>query len=882
MLSDDQSCAAHSDLMPELGEALRGLAVIERARRTSSDGARPWSDRWSSVATDSFPGYELLREIHRGGQGIVYCARQHSTDRDVALKVLLDGAFAGSLDRGRFEREVKLLAALRHPNIVTIHDSGTAAGHFFFVMDYIAGQPLDLYTSGRPRSIKQTLMLFSKICDAVNAAHARGIIHRDLKPANIRVDERGEPYILDFGLAKVARPQTGAEEIATHAATLTGQFVGSLPWAAPEQADGSPTRIETRTDVYALGVILYQLLTDEFPYRVVGPMHEVVQRILREAPLPPRKLRRDIDEELETIVLKCLSKEPQRRYQTAGELGRDIERYLRGEPLDAQRDSLAYLLRKSLRRHWVSASTAVAFVLVIAAGLAVSLTLWRTAAIDRDEAIAARQAEETARGHATQEAARAGSVNDFLQAMLASADPDAGGGRDLTVRTVLDEAARRIESAATAPPPQVEAAVRMTLGRSYLSLTYFDAAEQHLERARQLHEQLYGPHSEAYATSLQWLGVLQRKRGDLAGAEKLQCEALTLFRRLKREENALAGYASAELALVIGSQGRRDESIALTHQAIEILQRTLGREHVDVVELESTLAAHLPEQQGALDLAQRAVEATRAAYGDAHPRVARSLRRLAGGLLARGNQDAAQERYEEALALLRASFGDANHATLECVTDLVFLHAMRGEHEQAFALSAEFLPAADATYGTPSAYGLYHLQMYAKVLRRAGDLEGCERTYREGIEASRSAPLSGSGSALAFRQNLADLLLDRGAFQEAATLVEETQTMADERPGNFSPTMVGRSKCQRGEILIGSGKFAEAEALIVEGVRQIRATRLASESNRQRAAQAVIHLYEAWHAAEPGMGHDEQAAEWRAALLTAPTAPDAPASSPTR
>jgi tetratricopeptide (TPR) repeat protein len=651
--------------------------------------------------------------------------------------------------------------------------------------------------------------------------------------------------------------------------TATGQFVGSLPWAAPEQADASPAGIETRTDVYSLGVVLYQMLTGEFPYLVTGPMHEVVGRIIRDAPLAPRKLRRDIDEELETIVLQCLNKEPQRRYQTAGELGRDIEHYLRGEPLDAKRDSLPYLLRKSLRRHWLSASTAAAFVFVIAIGLAISLALWSAAAHDRDKAIEARRSEELARGQATDEAARATSVNEFLQTMLASADPDTGGGRELTVRAVLDDAARRIESPITAPRPQIEAALRMTIGLAYLSLTHFDAAERHLERARQLHEQLYGTTSEPYATSLQWLGILQRKRGDLAGAEKMQRDALALFRQSQLGNNTLAGYTLAELALVLKSQGRRDESIVLTREAIRTLRTALGPEHVDVIELESALAENLHDQSDAVDLARRAVAASRVAYGDAHPRVARSLRRLAGGLLARGERRAAQEHYEEALRLLRASFGDANQATLECVEDLVFLHSNSSAHEEALALSEEFLPAADATYGSPSAYRLYHLQLYSTVQRRAGDMVGCERTYREGIEASRIAPFSDPGPAVAFRQNLAELLLDRGACQEAAPLVEETQTMADERPGNFSPTTIGRIKCQRGEVLMCGGNFAEAEALVIEGVRQIRGTRLASEANRQRAARTIIRLYELWHAAEPEMGHALQAAKWRTELETA-------------
>lgn len=387
---DEDICAAHPDLLPELADELRTLRVIERARtsrnRRHTAVVCYATNGGLSVPADAFPGYELQHEIHRGGQGIIYRAIQSSTRRKVALKVLLDGAFAGPLDRARFEREISILAALRHQNIVAIHDSGSAAGRFYFVMDYIAGQPLDVYMSSEARSIEESLRLFLKICDAVNAAHVRGIIHRDLKPGNIRIGEHGEPYILDFGLARVADGAALDRDGDTPTMTLTGQFVGSLPWSAPEQVDGSPSRIDTRSDVYALGVLLYHMLTGKFPYRVVGPMHEVAQRIIDETPTAPRRLRAEIDDDLSTILMTCLAKQRERRYQTAGELGRDVERYLRGEPIEAKRDSAWYMLKKSLRRFRALLAVVTLFVAVLAASSVISLSLWRSAAEREAEA----------------------------------------------------------------------------------------------------------------------------------------------------------------------------------------------------------------------------------------------------------------------------------------------------------------------------------------------------------------------------------------------------------------------------------------------------------------------------------------------------------------
>ena len=319
--------------------------------------------------SDSFAGYKILKEIHRGAQGVVYQAVQESTKRKVAIKVMKEGPFASRADRARFDREVKLLGQLDHPNIVTIFGTGEASNCQYFVMDYISGQPLDVYMAGDAYSVEEILTLFFKICSAVESAHLRGIIHRDLKPGNIRVNPKGEPYILDFGLAK------SSNDTDTSAATLTGRFLGTPAWASPEQAQGISCNVDIRSDVYSLGVILYQMLTGKFPYKVTGSTQEVFDRIKKSEPLRPRDIHEKIDDEVETIVLKCLQKEPERRYQSAGELARDIKRYLVGDPIEAKRDSLAYLFRKQLLKYKPQAAIAACFLLVIMVSLVVSLWL---------------------------------------------------------------------------------------------------------------------------------------------------------------------------------------------------------------------------------------------------------------------------------------------------------------------------------------------------------------------------------------------------------------------------------------------------------------------------------------------------------------------------
>lgn len=307
----------------------------------------------SPTMPESIPGYTLHRKIYSGGQGVVYHAVQHATGRQVAIKIMKAGPFADETDRARFDREVHVLAQLQHPNIVAVIDSGRTFDHDYFVMDFIDGVSLDQWLAAQPRTMDDCLQLLLAVCDAVQAAHARGIIHRDLKPGNICVDSDDRPHVLDFGIAKLMEPESPGDS--GSAMTLTGQFMGSLSWAAPEQAEGNPDRVSTATDVYALGLILYKMLTRQLPYGVEGSFRDVTERIMHAPPQRPRTIRRELARDLETIVLKCLDKDPQRRYATAGDLSRDIALYLAGRPIEAKPNSYAYVAQVRttafVRRH---------------------------------------------------------------------------------------------------------------------------------------------------------------------------------------------------------------------------------------------------------------------------------------------------------------------------------------------------------------------------------------------------------------------------------------------------------------------------------------------------------------------------------------------------
>lgn len=314
-------------------------------------------------------GYQILQELPRGGQARVYQALHLATKTKVALKVLHADFQHSAQAKRYFEQEVEFAARLHHPNIVAIRDSGVIQGFYYFAMTYIRGEPLNRHIQSWDLSIRDKLILFSKVCDAVAHAHQHGVIHRDLKPSNILVDERAEPQVLDFGLAKSIDRKNHGDDT-ENPTTLTGEIKGTLAYMAPEQAEGRPDHIDVRTDVYALGVIFYWMLTGAFPYDVSGSALNTLQKIQYTDPIRPKRVLGKLDSDIEAIVLKCLEKAPEKRYQSSAELRDELRRWMDGQPILAKSVSSVYLLRKVLARHrWASAVLVLLGIILLAYGL---------------------------------------------------------------------------------------------------------------------------------------------------------------------------------------------------------------------------------------------------------------------------------------------------------------------------------------------------------------------------------------------------------------------------------------------------------------------------------------------------------------------------------
>ena len=377
-----ERCAHDQGLRAEVERMLAADAGGDRRQLGDGQAATRIVDH-STVhrsAALEIPGYDILREIHRGGQGVVYQAVQQSTKRKVAIKVLLDGHFASASAKRRFEREIELAASLTHPNIVTVFHSGvTNDARQYYVMDYVRGVPLTRFVRDRRLSLDETVSLFAIVCDAVGDAHRNGIIHRDLKPANILVDAAGQPHVLDFGLAR----SIGGPERTL--ATVTGQAVGTLQYMSPEQVRGNPDEIDSRADVYSLGVTIFECLTGRLPYSFEGGVGDWLKHICDTDSMPPSRVWEEsngvtptrngvcpINYEIDTMCLKALNKSAQRRYQGAEELAIDLRHYLEGEPIAAKRDSSWYLFKSSVRRRRPLILTCLVLIIVILANITIS------------------------------------------------------------------------------------------------------------------------------------------------------------------------------------------------------------------------------------------------------------------------------------------------------------------------------------------------------------------------------------------------------------------------------------------------------------------------------------------------------------------------------
>jgi tetratricopeptide (TPR) repeat protein len=676
----------------------------------------------------------------------------------------------------------------------------------------------------------------------MNYAHQRGVIHRDLKPSNIFVDPEGRPKILDFGLARLLDTDLSVATSATEA----GKIVGTLAYMSPEQVRGQPDEIDIRSDAYSLGVILYELLTGQRPYNVRGlPLPEVARKICETAPSRPHIINRCLRGDLETIVLKALEKEPERRYQSADALADDIDRYLTNQPILARTPSAIYQLRKMISRHKAPAALTAAL-FALAATFAVVFGIQAT-----------RIAEQ--RDHARVEARRAEKVSTFLGTTLASFDPL--GGPDVPIREVLDKASAGME-VELAGLPETRALLHDTLGRSYRALGLFDQAQYHLETALELRKALYGERHPLFATSLHQIGILaddrlrrvegnkqlrrayelrrellgdehvdvaeslmamgrvSQRKGDFVAAERLYHESLAMRRRLLGEHPAVA-ESLQYLAVMLVEQGRFEEAEPVLIEALDLRRKLLGNGHFDVARTLTDLGEiyfHRADYEKAGGCYREQVRILRKVFKQGNKDLAAALSDLAAVVEIGGNLVEAESLYREAMAMEGRVSGE-DHNGLSTNNLAVFLYR-QGGYKEAEKLCRKVYRVWHGDAEKPHPAKGYACKNLATVLFELGQHDEAERLWGDAITSWRSLFGTENPALASALIGLGTLMQLRGDYEEAEDLYHESLAIRRARLGEENPK-TALSAIYLAGVLHDQGKPG-AEAMLLQAIDSLR------------------------------------------------------------
>ncbi len=771
---------------------------------------------------DEIGRYRLVEKLGEGGFGVVYRAEQSEPmRREVALKVIKLGMDTRRVV-ARFRAERQALALMDHPNIARVLDAGaTDAGRPYFVMELVRGVPITRHCDERHLGIRERLALFLRVCSAVQHAHHKGIVHRDLKPSNVLVmagRDGPEPKVIDFGVAKAMHAP-----LTDHTATQAWQFVGTPAYMSPEQA-ARESDIDTRSDIYSLGVLLYELLSGVSPFDPTRSptidYAEMIRRIRTVEPARPsthrRELRGDpgratrVPDELDWIVMKAIAKDRAHRYATASALAEDIERHLCDQPVVAGPPSTVYRLRKFAKRHQrLLAGTAASFG-ALGAGLVLALIAFAEAREERDTAERSRVAADLARQQAQ-------AVSQFLQDMLTQADPARTEGRELSLRELLDDAAARIDTAAP-DPPEVEATVRSTIGRTYSMIGRVEDAMPHLERALELHQQLDGENARETIRAQLDLANNLLLDGTLRPAQELLDESLAKLRAGTPNDAELLARHLYSLGRVMKREGDYAAAGAHLREAVDLFRGQPGFEgplaqaigELGVVLLRT---ADLIEAEALL---HEALGLGRRVYGERSAHAAGLLTNLAVVVKRAGRLDEAAAMYREALDIQQATHGARHPATAGTLFNLGALLSGRRSFAEAEPLLTEAVELTRALHGEDSVQHAMALSTLGRTQQGVGQLDAAESTTRAALVAMRRA-------VDPRHEYVATSLIDLGSVQLArddAPAAQESlqaaldiyrETLGDQHPHvGHAREWLGRVHYRRGAAALGSAEFANA------------------------------------------------------------------------
>ncbi len=738
---------------------------------TSADNVEtPFATR-TLGSGESTPGtiidsYHLLQRIGEGGMGEVWLAEQKQpVRRRVAIKLIKAGMDTREVV-ARFESERQALALMDHPAIAKVFDAGsTPEGRPYFVMEYVAGIPITDYCDKHKLSTRQRLELFILVCDGVQHAHQKAIIHRDLKPSNIlvaEVDGKAMPRIIDFGVAKATSQQLSAGTMYTR----LGAVIGTLGYMSPEQADSAGEDIDTRTDVYSLGVVLYELLVGELPFDFQKLALDEVLRRLREqdAERPSTKLRtlggqsaivaqnrgadpptltRQLRGEPDAIALKALEKDRSRRYATPSELAADIGRFLRNEPVMAHPPSAGYRARKYIRRHRLGVVVAAAGVLLLVVFAVVQTVALRRITRERD---------------------RADRITQFMTGMFKVSNPNEARGNTVTAREILDKGAKEIATGLS-NDPELQAKMMYTMADTYEDLGLPARAQSLLEGAIEIQRRVLGLRNPDTLRSMSYLAVVLPYQHHLAQGEKLQRETLDLMRRALGPEHPDTLNSRRRLADVLLYEGSYTEAEKIERETVDLQRRILGPEHRDTLWSMDTLGDILMHEgrfAEAEEVYRQTLDIQRRVLPE-HRDTLWSMNNLAGVLLAEGRFAEAEKLEHETIDIKRRIFGPEHPDTVNSMVILATTLTRAGQFAEAEKLWRQTLDIQRRLLGPEHPDTLTSLEWVALNLSYEGRYGDAEKLFREAIRTADKVTQPGvlaqawynfaGGAAVAGRRN---------------------------------------------------------------------------------------------------------------------------------
>ena len=696
--------------------ALCPACLLQAAFEEDEAGAAGQPKNSSALTVQYFGNYELLEEIAHGGMGVVFKARQATLNRLVALKMMLGGKLAGAADLQRFRAEAEAVANLDHPNIVPIYEVGEHEGQQYFTMKLIEGGSLaNALTRAGGFDEKKTARLIATAARAVHSAHQHGVLHRDLKPANILIDAQGEPHITDFGLAKNIKAQSEL--------TQSGAVMGTPAYMAPEQAAGQSKQVSTSADVYSLGAILYRMLTGRPPFEANTPL-ETMRMVTDEEPKRPSTIRARIHRDLETICLKCLEKEPERRYGSAEALADDLERWLKQEPILARRVSTPERIWKyACRRPAVAALFATVFVALLAISI-VSTTLGLRVA-------ASKKAIEAEAGRTRLKSEESERTAGFLREIIRDVWPSVAQGRDTELfKEVLERTTGRLDQLKRYP--EVEVSVRITLAQTYQALGLFkEQAAMSREAVRVAREHLGTTH-ETVAQALNYLGYalshLQQHREAVAAFR----EAVEIRRKIQGENHFEVSLAYAALAQALLSSGDKSESETNYLKAAAIQEKLPGQHRLGyTLQRLGWVMQARGDMNGAENYFLRALEADKKAYGYQHPSIAEVLASLAPVYQSRGDWAGSEKVLRESVEMYANIYGSNHHQVAYSMTGLGRAQWNQGNFDGAERTLLEAVAIEKRAVGEEHMFVAEDLIHLARMYAAKRDWPKTEGTYRQ-------------------------------------------------------------------------------------------------------------------------------------------------------